>query len=117
MLYIPVPLAVTLRVLFQARTKPSAIRDLLREHQSVADSEPIYAYQLINLKMKLFKMGKDLKNWEADNFGSENVNVNLEDRQTLARFAREWVVDDMNEDNGANVLDSYYYTSLEFNDI
>ena len=46
-----------------------------------------------------------MKNWETDNFGSENVHVNIEDRQTLVCFAREWVVDNMNEDNKANKLD------------
>ena len=104
MISIPLPLAVTLRVLFNSRTKPSAIRDLLREHHAVPDSEPVYAQQLINLKMKLFKMGKDLNNWEASNFGSTDEHMTSEDRETLARFAREWVKDNMNEDNGINVL-------------
>ena len=101
-LNIPLPLLVTLRVLFQSRTKPSAIRDLLREHRAVPDSEPIYAQTMINMKMKLFKLGNNLDKWEASHFGKETVEP--EDRKTLARFAREWVQDHMNEDNGSNIL-------------
>ena len=101
--YISVPLAVTLRALFRSHTKPSAIRDILREHKVVSDSEPIYAHALINLKMKLFKMGNNLDKWESVNFESL-LSIQSDDKVTLARFAREWVKDHMNEDNGANVL-------------
>ena len=105
-LNIPLALAVTLRVLFQSRTKPSAIRDLLREHKSVPDTEPIFAQSLINLKLKLFNLGKDLDKWESTNFAAEldTKTMGTEDRKTLARFAREWVKDHLNEDNGANIL-------------
>ena len=101
--HISVPLAVTLRALFRSHTKPSAIRDILREHKVVSDSEPIYAHALINLKMKLFKMGNNLDKWESVNFESL-LSIQSDDKVTLARFAREWVKDHMNEDNGANVL-------------
>ena len=80
MLYIPVPLAVALRVLFQAH-KTNCNKRSVERASVFADSEPIYACQLIKLKMKLLKMGKNLKNWEADNFGSENVHVNIEDKK------------------------------------
>ena len=40
--------------------------------------------------------------WEASHFGKETVEP--EDRKTLARFAREWVQDHMNEVNGSNIL-------------
>jgi hypothetical protein len=103
-MHIPLALVVTLRVLFQSRTKPSAIRDLMREHKVVSDREPIYAHALINLKMKLFKMGSNLDKWESTNFYEEPSNLLQSDKVTLARFAREWVKDHMNEDNGANVL-------------
>ena len=102
--HIPLALAVTLRVLLHSRTKPSAIRDLLREHKAVPDSEPIYAQSLINLKLKFLKMGKNLDNWESAYFCDNSGSVTEEDRKTLARFAREWVQDHLNEDNGANVL-------------
>ena len=102
MLNIPLLLLVTLRVLFQSQTKPSAIRELLHEHRAVPDSEPIYAQTMINMKMKLFKLGNNLDKWEASHFGKETVEP--EDRKTLARFAREWVQDHMNEDNGSNIL-------------
>ena len=49
-------------------------------------------------------MGNDLNKWESSHFVSETANVTPEDRKTLARFAREWVKDHLNEDNGANVL-------------
>ena len=103
-LSIPISLAVTLRVLFHARTKPSAIRDMLREHKVVPDSEPIYAYSLINLKKKLFSMGKDLDKWESVNFMEPTKENSAEDMAELSRYAREWVQDHMNEDNGTNVL-------------
>jgi len=103
LMHIPLPLAVTLRVLFHSHTKPSSIRDLLREHKVVPDSEPIYAHTLINLKMKLFKMGTNLDKWESSNFESTS-GINDEDKVVLARYAREWVKDHMNEDNGAHLL-------------
>ena len=82
-MHIPLPLAVTLRVLFHSHTKPSSIRDLLQEHKVVPDSEPIYAHTLINLKMKLFKMGTNLDKWESSNFESTS-GINDEDKVVLA---------------------------------
>ena len=102
-MHIPLPLAVTLRVLFHSHTKPSSIHDLLREHKVVPDSEPIYAHTLINLKMKLFKMGTNLDKWESSNFESTS-GINDEDKVVLAQYAREWVKDHMNKDNGAHLL-------------
>ena len=105
LMHIPLPLAVTLRVLFHSHTKPSSIRDLLREHKVVPDSEPIYAHTLINLKMKLFKMGTNLDKWESSNFESTSgINDDHEDKVVLARYTKEWVKDHMNEDNGAHLL-------------
>ena len=104
LVHIILALAVTFRVLLHSRAKPSVIRDLLREHKAVPDSEPTYAQSLINLKLKFLKMGKNLDNWESAYFCDNSGSVTEDNRKTLAQFACEWVWDHMNEDIGANVL-------------
>lgn len=101
---IPLALAVTLRCLLRSRAKPTAIRNLIWEHKVIPDTEPIPAHALINLKMKFAKMNADLEGWEKLNFVSPLSDLNDDDRKTIARFAREWVKDCMNEDNGNQVI-------------
>ena len=60
MLKIRTHLAVKLQVLFNSKAKASAIRKVLREHKVVPDTEPISAQTLVNLKLKLDRVGSDL---------------------------------------------------------
>jgi hypothetical protein len=106
---IPTILLCTLQTLFVAKTKKCAIRDVLRDSGFIPEDEPITAQFLINLEMRLEKVGPELKEWaqpfmELPSKLDDAADMSVEDKVRFDRFAWDWVKDRMNVDNGGAVL-------------
>ena len=108
MLKIPTHLAVTLQVLFNSKAKASAIRKVLREHKVVPDTEPISAQTLVNLKLKLDRVGSDLTKYRDVHFTVQKdgtlPGITEEESTTIDRFAREWLKENLNADKSAKII-------------